>query len=32
MYSIRRSEVLSVDAQIKKGVLDACVLLSLIHI
>ena len=29
MYSIRRSEVLSVDAQIKKGVLDACVLYAL---
>ena len=29
MYSIRRSEVLSEDAQIKKGVLDACVLYAL---
>ena len=29
MYSIRRSEVLSVDAQIKKGVLDACVLYAI---
>lgn len=29
MYSIRRSEVLDVDAQIKKGVLDACVLYAI---
>ncbi len=29
MHNIRRSEVLSVDAQIKKGVLEACVLYAI---